>query len=474
MDFTNAIPNANSKPAGGIDAFDKAQPDGQHSHPFHRESIRPVSSGESFAARRKATTPTGCDLKFSKASIPAKTLLRIWTFGTRALTYSKRDLAPFGLHTSEQLLSPFPPTGREYYVRLVVASQKGDDGIERNDVKRIDLIRVIESPAAGFMLPREGRRGADVNGSQFNVGEIRSGCATFPSSLVQHGELVCAYADMTMIEDAALKLGLSHFAYGAQKWPRISKETEIPWPNSWGRAGAVGSFSTSTGRALWTPWPMPAGSAETIHPALSRVSWEGELPIYFSGGKGFHVLVELAHNPPPAIGFNCVGRTFAETLAGRAEVMIDTAIFDVNRIVRLPNTKHPRTGLFKRRLEAAALFMLDVTGILELAKHPAGDGIPSVCTPSPQLAADWAEAERATVAKAAARATIRRDAGNDSTKSRAAAGNFFRFLVDFTGERHTMLFRCAAWLAEQARTRIRPSGPALLTEPKARRWIDAE
>jgi hypothetical protein len=44
-------------------------------------------------------------------------------------------------------------------VRLVVALQRGDDGIELNDVKRIDLLRVDESPAAEFMLPPPGEGG---------------------------------------------------------------------------------------------------------------------------------------------------------------------------------------------------------------------------------------------------------------------------------------------------------------------------
>ena len=85
-----------------------------------------------------------------------KTVIRTWTFGAKALPYTKRDLAPFGLTTTEKLLSPFPEAGRDYFVRLVVALQRGDDGLERNDVKRIDVLRVVESPAAAFMLPEQG------------------------------------------------------------------------------------------------------------------------------------------------------------------------------------------------------------------------------------------------------------------------------------------------------------------------------
>ena len=99
------------------------------------------------------------DEEVRRAENAGKTVIRTWTFGAKALPYTKRDLSPFGLTTSAALLSPFPPAGREYLVRLVVALQRGDDGIERNDVKKIDLVRVDESPAAAFMLPGQGEGG---------------------------------------------------------------------------------------------------------------------------------------------------------------------------------------------------------------------------------------------------------------------------------------------------------------------------
>jgi len=80
-------------------------------------------------------------------------------FSQKAIGYTKRDLAPFGLTTTAQLLSPSPEPGREYLVRLVVALQKGDDGIERNDIKRIDVMTVTDSPAAAYTLPPDGEGG---------------------------------------------------------------------------------------------------------------------------------------------------------------------------------------------------------------------------------------------------------------------------------------------------------------------------
>jgi hypothetical protein len=158
MDFTKAIPGTNGKPAAGIDAFDAAEaapeftplPPGVYSARVLRGEYCSTRAGaEAYRLRFEVTEGTHV----------GKTLIRIWTFGAKALTYTKRDLAPFGLTTSAQLLSPFPPAGREYHVRLVVALQRGDDGIERNDIKRIDQLRVVESPAAAFMLPERGEGG---------------------------------------------------------------------------------------------------------------------------------------------------------------------------------------------------------------------------------------------------------------------------------------------------------------------------
>jgi hypothetical protein len=160
MDLTNAIPSKNGKPAaGGIDAFDAVAP---------APEFAPVPPGI-YSARivrgEYTTTRAGADayrIRFEVTEGPhaGKTVIRTWTFSERALPYTKRDLTALGLTSSAALLSPFPEPGREYLVRLVVALQRGDDGIERNDIKKIDIIRVDESPAAAFLLPpRQGEGG---------------------------------------------------------------------------------------------------------------------------------------------------------------------------------------------------------------------------------------------------------------------------------------------------------------------------
>ena len=118
--------------------------------------------------------------------------------------------------------------------------------------------------------------------------------------------------------------------------------------------------------------------------------------------------------------------------------------------------------MFKRRIDAEALFMLDVPRILELAKHPAGDGIPTVRTPSRSWRPTGTRPNGKPPAAAEARAAVRRDFGTADTRAPRYFVDFFRFGVD-EGERHHNPFRCAAWLTEQGAPPSLVS--ALLTEP---------
>jgi hypothetical protein len=292
----------------------------------------------------------------------------------------------------------------------------------------------------------------------FNVGALVLGAPTSPRALVRHGDLLTAYADAAL--DDQREAYLSHFAFGPEMEAHYAANRQSV-------AGFVGP--------CWARWLVldidRADLADALADARRLVTFlherypeaEGDVPIYFSGGKGFHVLIELAHKPPPAAGFQRTSRTLAEALAGRAGVRIDTSVYDIAHIIRLPNTQHPRTGLFKRRIDAEALFALDMDGIRRHAAHPAGDGIPTVRTPAARLADDWRDAEAATLRQHEARAAARRDFGTGpDLRAPRYFLDFLRFGTD-EGQRHATLFRCAAWLTEQ---RAPPSlVAALLTEP---------
>lgn len=291
-----------------------------------------------------------------------------------------------------------------------------------------------------------------------NVGAFVLGAPTSARSLVRHAELFAAYADGG-IEDER-EAYLSHFVFGTEMTSHYRRNRNSV-------AGFAGPCC-----CRWLVLDLDrANLDESLADTRRLVRFIGErypetggdVPVYFSGRKGFHVLVELAHNPPPSNEFSRVARTFAETLAARASVKIDGAIYDTNHIVRLPNTRHPKTGLFKRRIDADALFVLDVPRILDVAKNPAGDGIgPTLQTAPAQLVNDWREAEEQTARAAVARAAARRDYGKPDARAPRYLLEFLRFGVD-EGERHPTLFRCAAWLAEQGAPPSLVS--ALLTEP---------
>jgi hypothetical protein len=291
----------------------------------------------------------------------------------------------------------------------------------------------------------------------FNVGAFVLGAPTSPRALVRHADLLAAYADAVL--DDEREGYLSHFAFGGEMEAHYAA-------NRHSVAGFVGP--------CWARWLVldidRADLADALADARRLVGFlherypeaEGDVPIYFSGGKGFHVLIELAHKPPPALDFQHTARTLAEALAGRAGVRIDTGIYGAVHIVRLPNTRHPRTGLFKRRIDAEALFALDIDGIRRHAAHPAGDGIPAVRTPPAQLVEDWRTAGEATARAAEARAAARRDFGEADARAPRYFLDLLRFGVN-EGARHQTLFRCAAWLTEQGAPPSLCS--ALLTEP---------
>lgn len=291
----------------------------------------------------------------------------------------------------------------------------------------------------------------------FTVGAFVLGGTDTARALVRHGELLAAYADGTI--DDTREAYLSHFTYGAEMQRHFATNR-----------GSVAEYAGPCGGRYLTLDIDRGDLAAALADARKLVAFlhqrypdlEGAVPIYFSGSKGFHVLLEQAHRPL-SLTFCKTAKGLAEAVAANAGVQLDTGIYFGNALIRLPNTRHPKTGLFKRRIDADALFRLDIAGIREHARHPAGDGLPSVRQPSEELAKDWHEAEDRAGRVADARAAIRRDNG---TAPDARAPKYLVDLLRFgveEGERHKTLFRCSAWLAEQGAP---PSLCfSLLTEP---------
>lgn len=71
-----------------------------------------------------------------------------------AMTYSKRDLAKFGLTTEAKLKAPFD--GGRHVVKLDVVLKTDDDGRQWNEVKAVTVVRVQEPEPNPFPPPTSG------------------------------------------------------------------------------------------------------------------------------------------------------------------------------------------------------------------------------------------------------------------------------------------------------------------------------
>jgi len=108
---------------------------------------------------------------------------------------------------------------------------------------------------------------------------------------------------------------------------------------------------------------------------------------FFSGNKGFHVVLrggffggfEPSENLPYKIGE--VAQHISDQSGTRNKTLetFDTSIYKVNAIIRLPNSKHEVTGLYKIPLTFEELATLGIKEVKELAKKPRPDfGFPKV------------------------------------------------------------------------------------------------
>lgn len=85
--------------------------------------------------------------------------------------------------------------------------------------------------------------------------------------------------------------------------------------------------------------------------------------VYFSGKKGFHVVVKTDQKFQPT-ELKKIAKSIAGDLKG-----FDDVVYNANRILRVPNTKHPSSSLFKVELDPSELESCSIEEILEIAKN---------------------------------------------------------------------------------------------------------
>jgi len=95
------------------------------------------------------------------------------------------------------------------------------------------------------------------------------------------------------------------------------------------------------------------------------------LEIYFSGNKGFHILVSCEVFQPPCSN-HMLGlyKRMAEQAQKSGIQHIDVGVYSNRRILRAPNSRHRKSGLYKVGLTYEELRDISVDGITQLATKP--------------------------------------------------------------------------------------------------------
>lgn len=175
-----------------------------------------------------------------------------------------------------------------------------------------------------------------------------------------------------------------------------------------------------------------------------------DLLLFFSGSKGFHIGIPMrvfGDAAVPSTIFNKVCRAVASGVAGRLGVGTDEGVYDKVRAFRLPNSKHAKTGLHKRRLTFGELMGLTIQRITELAKSPQAFDVPDEPDVSDIALADWKAA--VDFVEQSVEAARRPGTRSDTPKLTRSTIDFIRDGAD-PGDRHRRLFSASANLAEFA------------------------
>lgn len=124
-------------------------------------------------------------------------------------------------------------------------------------------------------------------------------------------------------------------------------------------------------------WDMDSESIEqakqdtiALVGSLSEYTGSNNIRIYFSGGKGFHLFLRthILHAFVNRREYNVFIKNVCSNLACGLK-SFDNKIYDKTRIVRTPNSRHGKTGLYKVELTYEALCELSINGIIEYAKQ---------------------------------------------------------------------------------------------------------
>lgn len=169
--------------------------------------------------------------------------------------------------------------------------------------------------------------------------------------------------------------------------------------------------------------------------------------IFFSGRKGFHVSIPMPAGIPSTPATPAVARFLAERWAAHCGVKIDAGIYDASRCFRSPNSRHPKSGRYKRRLDYGELLHLSAGRLADLAREPRAFDPPATLPDNPELRRDWEQAAKGVAHDQQAKAA-KYPAGAPAALAKKTLALIRGEWVPDIGDRHRLLFSAAANLGE--------------------------
>jgi hypothetical protein len=137
--------------AGPLDAalseFDSATPADEFG-PLPKGSYVCLVVRGGLITAATGTPGYGVEFKVVEGTYSGRRVWRTWFLTPAAMTYTKRDLAKFGLDSKDKLTARFPADRMVFKVTVTVRT--GDDGTQRNEVKQVELLRVQEPEVDPF------------------------------------------------------------------------------------------------------------------------------------------------------------------------------------------------------------------------------------------------------------------------------------------------------------------------------------
>jgi hypothetical protein len=123
---------------------------------------------------------------------------------------------------------------------------------------------------------------------------------------------------------------------------------------------------------------------------MTRLELDSDvIQIYFSGYKGFHVVVPCdVFNPTPSEFTFELYKRMASNAQKQGVLFADTSVYTGRRLWRFANSINSKSGLYKIPIFHKELLHLSVENLMELAQQPRNEE--NLCTAAPnQHAIDW-------------------------------------------------------------------------------------